>query len=623
MTLPAVSRRARRGFTLVEIMVATALVLLLMAIVVQIFADVGRNIRNSRTALESNDRQRSAQRRLMHDLAGVTCPMRPPLNPDDGWGYFEYLEGPIGPVFAASTVAQYDAINNGVMAPDTSIGDFDDILMYTARSRGEPFVGRFTYKRSPVGTETPDGTDAVGTYKFAATTIQSEVAEIAWFVRGTTLYRRVLLVRPDGLPDFDIRTAAVDPLPVTAGFYGYFDLSVHTIGGIYDRDPARATQAVQIVPNTLGDLTKRENRFAHQPFTYPHEVRHWGSLGLPTLRECSDPSWPFPYVGAGTYELHGSDVYGSSDPKSVLIIPRSSGGTTRIMLTEEGSSGTPVYYNYQAITSTPADHLADFLALTPSSTTAVFDAWRTPLPWLQTDATTGTLQEFTAGTRVAEDVVLTNVIGFDVKVYDPFAPIIADSAGAVYTPGDANYVTYLNNVPGTYTAIGNGAYVDLNYLRANADGDTDGLPDLPSVASGNASYSSIALAAQSYFRGPGAPFPLNAATLCALRGCPPGTAQPIAATYDTWSTHYEMDGVNQDGDGVTDEYTDGFDNAVGGTIMNNAAGLGNNGVDDATEQEAPPPYPVRLRGIQVKIRVFDPDSQQIREVTVTHSFQDG
>ena len=34
----------------------------------------------------------------------------------------------------------------------------------------------------------------------------------------------------------------------------------------------------------------------------------------------------------------------------------------------------------------------------------------------------------------------------------------------------------------------------------------------------------------------------------------------------------------------------------------------------------PPPYPYPLRGIQVKIRAFEPDSKQIREVTVVQDF---
>ncbi len=33
-----------------------------------------------------------------------------------------------------------------------------------------------------------------------------------------------------------------------------------------------------------------------------------------------------------------------------------------------------------------------------------------------------------------------------------------------------------------------------------------------------------------------------------------------------------------------------------------------------------PPYPVPLRGIQIKIRCFEPDSKQIREITIEHDF---
>jgi hypothetical protein len=45
------------------------------------------------------------------------------------------------------------------------------------------------------------------------------------------------------------------------------------------------------------------------------------------------------------------------------------------------------------------------------------------------------------------------------------------------------------------------------------------------------------------------------------------------------------------------------------------------GVDDDTELESPPPYRAPLRGIQVKIRVFERDTRQIREVTVVQDFK--
>jgi hypothetical protein len=53
---------------------------------------------------------------------------------------------------------------------------------------------------------------------------------------------------------------------------------------------------------------------------------------------------------------------------------------------------------------------------------------------------------------------------------------------------------------------------------------------------------------------------------------------------------------------------DGFDS--------NANGI----VDDTGELRTAPPYAVPLRGIQVKIRVFEPDSRQVREVTVVQDF---
>jgi hypothetical protein len=113
--------------------------------------------------------------------------------------------------------------------------------------------------------------------------------------------------------------------------------------------------------------------------------------------------------------------------------------------------------------------------------------------------------------------------------------------------------------------------------------------------------------------------------------------------YDTWSTHYDRDepwwidrnGDNvpqplevegdQDRDGVFNEGANGFDDPVDASGRHYVAQsppniVGNGQVDEDLEKEAPPPYPHPLRGIQVKIRVFEPDSRQIREVTVVQEF---
>ena len=160
-------RRVRSGMTLIEMLVAMAATLMLMAAVAQAFSIFGKGISGSRSALDTAGRMRSVAWRLRQDLAGATAPMLPPLDPAEGLGYFEVIEGP-----------RFDtAASNG----STDLhADIDDVLLFTTRSSGPPFQGRF---------ETG--------------TIESDVAEVAWFARETvpatiprtyTLYRKQLLV---------------------------------------------------------------------------------------------------------------------------------------------------------------------------------------------------------------------------------------------------------------------------------------------------------------------------------------------------------------------------------------------------------------------------------------------
>ena len=68
---------------------------------------------------------------------------------------------------------------------------------------------------------------------------------------------------------------------------------------------------------------------------------------------------------------------------------------------------------------------------------------------------------FQSGVFMGEDVVFDQVIGFDVRVYDPLVKIVADITGSEpLTPGDPGYET----LAGILTAaIGRGAYVDLGF----------------------------------------------------------------------------------------------------------------------------------------------------------------
>ena len=137
----------RRAFTLIEMLVAMAVTLIMMGSVVTIFGLVGDSISGSRASMEMSERLRNARNRLQSDLVGVTATMLPPRRPESDEGYFEYIEGSLDD-------SSYMTATTATGLP----GDTDDILMFTTRSRGEPFVGRIS-----------------------GTNVESLTAEVAWY----------------------------------------------------------------------------------------------------------------------------------------------------------------------------------------------------------------------------------------------------------------------------------------------------------------------------------------------------------------------------------------------------------------------------------------------------------
>jgi prepilin-type N-terminal cleavage/methylation domain-containing protein len=441
----AAGRRA--GFSLTELLIASAIALVVMAGVASLFGVFGGAVSQSQAIGELSARLRSTAWQLRQDLSGVTVDLVPWTRPEANAGYFELLEG-----------SQRDATLavSGTAATATSNleGDTDDILLFTTRSLGGPFVGRFD-----------------------ADLIESDCAEVAWFCReaatqpvsGTStkvynLHRRQLLVMNYVGQSPFLSGGTATSVPVTSlvsGSTRRYDLSLRLEGA-------------GAAPNSLADLTKRENRCF--------------LAGTQSVR-----SLTFPF----------------------------------------------------AVLTDASGRLA---------TNATFD---------DTD-------------RVWEDVMLTNVIGFDVRVFDP-QPRTQLSSGIGLTPGDRGYS---GAISGSTAA---GAYVDLGW--------------------GGGSATAIAAAAS---------WPPSGTTAfqtagVQVRNATTANTLPVS-TYDTWSLHYEFNGIDDDGDGVIDDGANGLDDN------------GNGVPDDPAEYETSPPYPVPLRGIEVRIRCYEPTSKQVRQITVRHSF---
>jgi len=445
------SRGGRRAFSLVELLVASSIALVVMGGIAQLFSIFGRSFSQSQATVDLAGRLRSTAWQLRQDLAGTTVDVVPWTQPESNSGYFELIEGPLRDTSYA--IASGTATAN--LGADT-----DDAIFFTTRSAGGPFVGRYD-----------------------TGTIEAPCAEVAWFCReagdqpvaGTTLYnlyrRQLLIVGYAGRPPFyaNGNAAPVGSL-VQASSSGsrptpIYDLSLRLDGG-------------NAVPNTLGDLTKRENRL---------------------------------FLG-GT-----SSIRNAAFPYAVLT-----DGSARLLQTP---------------------------SLSPT-----FDS---------TD-------------RVWEDVILTNVIGFDVRVWDSQAKAQTTLTPSLY-PGDPAY-----NATAAASGTGaTGAYVDLGW-----GGGT------PAAVGGTFP--------------PVGQTPLQSAGMKVSNA--PGNATLPVASYDTWSLHYEFNGVDENGNGTVDERTNAADDN------------GDDLPDNPPESETSPPYPVPLRGIEVRIRCYEPTSKQVRQVTIRHTF---
>ncbi len=173
------------------------------------------------------------------------------------------------------------------------------------------------------------------------------------------------------------------------------------------------------------------------------------------------------------------------------------------------------------------------------------------------------------GNRRGEDVILSSILAFDVRAFDPTA-LVAGPSGLSLVPSDNGWTPNI----AVASPIGRGGFVDLNYSRQHA-----------AVWNVNANS-----------RFSGAPQSKSGITVA---------EQPF---YDTWSFHFEQNGANDNGVGAFDEGTNGLDDD------------GTNGTDDPGERETSPPYPIPLRGLQTMLRVYEPDTRQVRQSTVVSEF---
>lgn len=534
----------RPGLTLIEMMISVVLTLMIVFAVVQAFQMMGTGITNGRAAIEMSGEMRAPVARLQKELDHVSCPVRPPLDPDAAQGYFFYLEGPNSDRNynrVTESATSIDAMSRNGIEP-THFGDLDDILSFTATRTDSPFSGTLV---------------AAG----GATTIESTTAEVVWWIAQVFDTNVSGNVNPPPPPRFVLlrRTFLVRPdlaLPANFAALGS-DLSVRQIGGTY-------------LANNLGHVTDPRNR------------------ALATFANTTPPAFP-----------------------------------TRLYVTSNTANDPLLLRNYERF------------------------------------------------------VVLNDVLAFDVRAFDPLAPIVAGPSYAL-VPGDPGYPLYgpANDPNSIYGAmrlflqgngnsriIGRGAFVDLGYLveRPVPTGtrqvpNTGGPPPPPNLnlpviytnISGDTWKYGVWTHPQDSQRPARISHFSGLPTFRDLQGKVGGSRDQLGANdrfwlatarnsnvgigvavkqpsgteflnlfrYDTWTTGFESDGVDQDdrtGDFSTNSAS--VDEGTNGIDDDNKAGI-----DDSEELETMAPYPVGLRGIEVRIRKMEPSTRQIRQISIVSDF---
>ncbi len=464
-----------RGLTLIEILVALVMTLIVLGAMMFAFRYASKEITRGRAMMELSNQLLIVQDLLRSDFDGVTVDVRPWAKTAGPNGYFEYIEG------FGSDKTRLDFDGNGVVdivRPDAVMGDIDDIVAMTVRSRNRPFRGRWFD-----GMTTQIVESNVAEVIWWTTFVDANVNGLADYDETVTLHRRVLLIRPDLMA-----TLGPDPtaLGITPGngfevqkFFLQNDISARPAD--LDGDSTLDT----MVPNSLADLAKRENRFAHRwkepgASTYPHEMQF--------------------------------------------------------------------------------DLLAQF-SVTEANIQTV-DANVVP---------TLTAEEPGVMARIGDDVVISDIVGFDLQIFSPDTPVLSPVSGElVFEPDDVPYY----NPAITKVVVETGAFVDLAFDRvAFGTAGQPAFSTFPTAKSG-LQYTDIV---ERY-------------------------------VFDTYSTHYESDGDDQDGDGFFDEGTDGVDSDLV------------NGVDDNGERETLPPYPDRALGFKATVRIVERNTKQVRQTEITTSF---
>lgn len=637
----------RHAYTMIEILIAVTLSMILMLAVTNLFSRVGGMMSDTQATLIMAQNLSAVRNRLDSDLCNRTVETVKPFPPSHtpaSTGFFSYVEGPMwqptegdsrNGAWGADPWCSWNiAYNPDDGGSDQTVGDLDDVLSFTVEYKN--IAGGSTGKTFRARAIAPSGHLAV---------VESNAAEVHWFVRGNTLYRRTLLIEDFSEPGWPTCSLSAwkDDLPTTAncridnqlvpfaradywpaagvhanslGYYTFFDVST--------RLELNGSGFLEFHANMLSNLELRENRFGiyHNPNPVnspPSVTDYWEfyDQAYPVIRFPFNPYDPNP--GTSTAQAIATN---SGKAWYFLRMP-----TQKETSHEDWAAGVTQQTNPAGMTYNGTVHNNDSAQTIygRTVTTPYMDFWAAPdralggsNSWSALDAESNTLSAFD-GPRYTDDVVLTNVIAFDVKAWDDLEQRYLDlgergSVNQNFVVGDTGFDNYAVSAVkvhqndlishGTSLTGSSNPNTWLAFQGLYSDGAVWGRYDLTDNA-----YVHANLVDSNLNTLAGAP--VDTATIRWNFNLPTSNVNPqLACVYDTFTNVYETAAVPT---AAIPPYN------LNGTTTYTAPGAI---APDTLDWACPPPYgDTPLKGVQVTVRTFDPRSGHIREAKVIRNLQ--
>ncbi|WP_417391802.1 prepilin-type N-terminal cleavage/methylation domain-containing protein [Gimesia sp.] len=410
------------GFTLVELLVSVALVLLMMVMFTEIFQIASNSITTQRGLSENDQRARMLTTLIQSDLNKRTFQNVLALDPG------ELLTSP-----PPNSSSFRDRRGYLYISENDPNNDSDDLIQFTVDAGittklldTTPYYGTATLLGTGI---TPPGKTAETYHPNQPETDDARIsadnssvspyAEVCYFMRGGNLYRRTLLIRK--------------PL---------------------DLDTTRSLQ-----PETS------DGREFFNPAESLYSGNFWNDFDFSAYRTIADPYAHF----------HGVESLDNFNTSSLFLIshPNTRFGfnhaTGRPREYVDDTDDVPQFFGRftHQETSDP-----DFLYPQANSTAGGNNPMNPSGSTLDLDRTTNVVAQYASGSRRSEDLVMPNVIAFDIKLFDEGLGQFTDIGSSIAVDYASSATpAYHNNNPDSTHATNIFDTWGLSYDIDNADSD--------------------------------------------------------------------------------------------------------------------------------------------------------